>query len=202
MIDFEVKDREIIIKLGTWSARVREIIKKELATQSKYLTNYVITRHLMHGTTNDRLRVRTGHLRRTTRPKNIIDKGEYVEGGVAFGANYAGVHIAKQGTKTVIRPKVAKNLAIPIMSGLTPSGAAKALSPRDFPFLKLIVRPGRAPLLARVEKKGGKTTAIFPYYVLLKSVTVPARVHPENIIIAEGANIGRAIVKAVMEGAR
>lgn len=192
MIEVTVENNNLLIKVSAWTSQIRSIIAAEIAKQSVKLTNYVIIRHLTGGTTADKLKVRSGELRRTTRPKPVVMTGDMITGGVQFGANYSGIHIGKRGKKTVITPKRARNLAIPIMYGLTPAGVARQPSPRAYPFLRFIPRGSKPPLLAAVRKG-----VIYPYYVLVKSVTIPTRVHPEDVLAAKGNEIAMGLQRAL-----
>lgn len=121
------------------------------------------------------LMVRTGTLRRSL--MFMVDKRHQslrvaIGGG---GAPYALVHEG-EGTGSVRKPFViraspGKALAIPVGKALTASGVPRYQSPRDVPDLKLIPRPGKAPLLARVRSDGGLDV----FYVLKKRVEIPPR---------------------------
>ena len=82
-----------IIKL--LSPKVVQVVKEH----SVRLWQQVIIRHLTGGTTSDRLGRRTGTLARSTRPLTVQMVGSKVTGGLAFGAEYAGVHIGPAGSR-------------------------------------------------------------------------------------------------------
>ena len=188
MATVELKDNNLRIHLGQLSAKLREDIVKETNTQSEILTNYIIKKHLTGGTKLTKLAVRSGNLRRTTRPIHS-PSGEKIKGGTRFGALYAGLHVGPKGRVTTIKPRKGKYLAIPIMHGLTDAGVPKKRSPRDVPDLKLMSRElvGKSPLLVR---KAGDL--IEPWYVLKKQVKVATRVHPDEILRANLPRILRA----------
>lgn len=85
---------------------------------------------------------------------------------VEVGTNV--VYAAIQEKGGTIRPKSAKALAVPVHPD-----ARKAKGPRDFDDLTMIQRSGHAPVLVRSAGKRKARTDIM--YVLLKSVTLPAR---------------------------
>jgi len=166
--------KEIEKDLKTFWPKLRRELTNIVREQSKLLTAYVITRHLTGGTTKDRLKVRTGHLRRTTKPRKIEVKKYTVIGGVNFGAIYAKVHIGRRGKETIIKPRRAKMLAIPLPAALTGAGVIKG-RPRDFDrtFIKEV---HGNPII--FQNQNGKAV---PLFVLKHSVKIPARVHPEDI---------------------
>ena len=83
--------------------RIRKDLLDEMNIQSRSLTNFVITRHLTGETTEDRLAVRSGMLRRTTRAKKAVIKKDDIIGGVLFGVKYAVAHVGRKGSVFKIR---------------------------------------------------------------------------------------------------
>lgn len=81
-------------------------------------------------------------------------------------APYAAIH-EHGGT---IRPRNARALAVPLSAE-----ARQYSSPRDMADLQYIPRRGRPPLLARVLHKRGQEAGLEVHWVLLRSVTLPAR---------------------------
>ena len=191
-----IKNKRLILNLSGLSDELREEILKTTNRQSELLTNYIIERHLTGGTKKTKLAVRSGLLRKTTRPISSVS-GERMKGGTRFGVFYAGPHIGPPNKVTTIKPRKAKSLAIPILYGLTAAGVAKAKSPRDVPGLKYIPRGSKSPLLAKVE--GG---TVKPWYVLKKEVKIKARVHPNEIIDANMPRILRAYELIIEESLR
>jgi len=166
--------------LGRVTNELRLLLASEMAQQSDFLTAYIVSRHLRGGTSSDRLAVRSGMLSKSTVAESTKIEGGKIFGGVRFGSKYAKVHVGPRGQSTVITAKPGHALAIPVGDALTPSGVIKRSSPLDYGNeLTLIKRAGHAPILARVTGK-----AVYPMYVLKRSVTVPARVHPEDIMRA------------------
>ena len=102
---------------------------------------------------------------------------------MTFGTNLEYARVQQEGG--TIRPRNAKNLAIPLTKE-----AVKAGSPRNWAegfvkkgknmaqrnMLTLIARPGKNPLLVEIlSGKGKKGARWIAHYVLVKSVTIPAR---------------------------
>jgi len=159
-----------------WS-RLKRVLKQVVRRQSRALTQYVKTRHLTGGTTSDRLAVRSGHLRRSTKPRRVSERDGQIVGGVEFGARYASVHVGPKGKRTTIRPKSAQYLAIPLAAAKTAAGVARG-GPRDYPD-SFVVRTKAGNLLVMGRQTGAKGAV--PLFVLKRQVVVPARVHPEDI---------------------
>lgn len=143
---------------------------------SSFLTTYIITRHLTGGTSNDRLALRSGKLAQSTnRIKAKFAGKTSVEGGVEFGIKYAKLHVSNKPKSTVITPKTAKMLAIPVPGSpaVTSSGVIKHTGSirQAYPFLSRV-----GGLL--VDKRNNNFT---PYFALKKSVIVKSRVHLNDI---------------------
>ena len=103
--------------------------------------------------------------------------------GARQGANvrYAKIH-EMGGT---VRPIKAKYLAIPVGPAKTAAGVARYASPRDAPVeLRFVQSLKGQPLL--VEQRGKKGRVIV-WYVLRRSVTIPARPYLQPALI-EGTN--------------
>jgi hypothetical protein len=165
--------------------------KRIFARHVVLLKTYVRKEYLTGGTTRDKLAVRTGNLRASTRELPVVEKGDSVESGLGFGTGYAKTHIGPAGQISTIRPKKGKFLAIPLDAALTPSGVAKG-SPRsgiwgDTFVFRLRDGSGRLMLFGKkIVQKGAKAGQargnIVPLFLLVKQVRVPTRVHPEEIL--------------------
>ena len=68
----EIKDDKLILKLGKLTPEIKDTLLDETQEQSRKLTNWIIKNHLSGGTTDSRLKVRSGMFRRMTLP--IIPK--------------------------------------------------------------------------------------------------------------------------------
>lgn len=169
-----------------------------ITRQARVMQSYVRTEHLTGGTTSTRLRVRTGKLRASCIPIKTEIKESSVEGGISFGTIYGRVHIGPKGQTTTITPKKGKYLTIPLPAAMTKAGVGKG-SAMFGPWTNTFVRKSKAGNLIMFGqmtsyskvKVGGvavKGLAIrnirgqaIPLFLLLKSVKVKARVHPEDI---------------------
>jgi len=161
--------------------------------------------------------------------KAVISGDRIIGGtGLGDGLVYAPIHIKPEafgGTKTTIRAKGSGSLAIPLRgwasrggvdaTGVTGYGAVKRTSPRDYSKGFLVpfkTRKGNMLLVHKIwsrgtkKKKGafgkyaigGKCT-IIPYYLLMKSVVVPARVFPERVLIVRRRYIVETIKNEMMK---
>jgi hypothetical protein len=177
VIDVKVHgDKELIIRLGKMDEQTLKAVEGVVTRGSRLLMGHIMQHHLTGGTTGTRLAVRTGQMRRETREKPTRRQGTIITGGIEFGSKYAGVHVGPRGQKTTIRPKRAQFLTIPLPAAKTAAGAGSGRA-RDFPDT-FIIKSKRGNTLI-VRRAGGK--GIIPLFVLKKQVTIPARVHPEDI---------------------
>jgi hypothetical protein len=156
-------------------------VKKVVQDHSNRLHAHVVERHLAGGTGADRLARRSGTLARGTRPMPVKMAGSVVTGGLAFGAEYAGVHIGPAGSSMTIRPKNKKFLAIPLAAAKTAAGV-----PRGRPLSGIW---GPTFIAKGVifgfsgGTKGTQSKTPIPLFVLKRSVVVPRRVHPKEHMI-------------------
>jgi hypothetical protein len=141
-------------------------------------------------TSRTNLHVRTGALRRSIRPKPVQVTGTKVISGILAGTVYSVVHIGKAGRKTTIRPRRGKYLAIPLKAALTPSGVARG-TPRGGTWGKTSVAKskagnliiwGRKIMRSKNEHENRLGNKIIPLFILKKSVTIPTRIHPKDIM--------------------
>lgn len=103
--------------------------------------------------------------------------------GARQGANVRYAKIHEVGG--VVRPIKAKYLAIPVGPARTAAGVSRYASPRDAPVeLRFVQSLKGQPLL--VEQRGKKGRVIV-WYVLRRSVTIPARPYLQPALI-EGTN--------------
>lgn len=211
MLNVTVDDSKVTLFVDFSSRRMVQYVKQGINKAGAETAKYVQTRHLTGGTTEDRLGVRSGLLRRSAHGLKAMEMGDRIVGGAGAGGNlvYADVHINREGRKLVITPKKAKFLAVPFRgwqsrTGSIGYGRTKQPGPLSYPkgFLTPIKTKKGGLMLAHVERytksittqhkgikvrmsyKGrGNIKSIVPYYMLLKEVTVPARVFPERVAI-------------------
>lgn len=169
-------------------------VQKSVDSMSITLRNYLITRHLTGGTTDDRLGRRTGNLASSVNLIPTGRDGDLTKGGVEVNSIYASVHIGPRGQQTVIRPKRSAYLTIPVGPAKTRTGRAKVNKARDVGLDFLKSKKGTA-LLVKKNPDGSFT----PWYVLKRSVTIKARVHPEDINEALKPQLEKQLVNDLVE---
>jgi len=188
----QIKDNGLILKLDKLTPELENALLSETKRQSDKLTNYIVKNHLTGGTSATRLAVRSGSLRRLTIPIKPIAYSQKMKGGTRFASSYARTHVGKKGQVTKIKPITSDYLAIPIGAALSAAGVPKYSSPRAVPDLTPIRSRKGNLILARVSK-----AAIEPFFLLLKEVEVPTRVHPEDILAKNIKRIATDYRKAI-----
>lgn len=171
-------------------ARVMAEVARVLKVHSVLLKTRVRDRYLTGGTSIDRLAVRTGHLRSSTKEMPLVRTAGLIETGISFGTGYAPVHVGPSGQVTTIHPVNAKYLAIPLAAARTPAGVPRG-APRSGMWGETFFATSRKGNLIlfgrRVVQKGaraGQTRgAVVPLFVMKKQVKVRARVDPVQILI-------------------
>lgn len=156
---------------------------------SRLMQSHIRTEHLTGGTTETRLRVRSGRLRGSVIPLKTEVKSDRVEGGVSIGTTYGRVHFGPKGQKTKIVPKKGKYLTIPLPAAMTRAGVAKGGAKSGQWGDTFIAKSKAGNLIIfgkrrimKDKKEGELRGQVVPLFVLKKSVTVPARVHPQDIL--------------------
>ena len=172
------------------------LLSKGVKKSSSFLITYIKDNHLTGGTTDTKLKGRSGRLRQSVLPLDLIRQSEsVVEGGlhIGQGVKYAELHINETRKSTTITPKSAGALAIPLPGSpaVTPSGVSKVVSKirEQYPFLK---RKGN--VLA--DTRDGN---FIPYFALKKSVTIQSRVHTDEILDQNKDKIASLFTRAAQE---
>ena len=173
----QIVDHGLRIHLKELTPEIEDALLAETRKQSKFLTNYIIENHLTGGTSEDKLKVRSGTFRRMTLPIMPNSYSQKMKGGTAFHSPFARVQVGPRGQVTTIKPTTAKFLAIPIGEALDASGVARFSGPRAVPGLVPITSKKGNHLLVRMSKSGME-----PLFLLLKETRVPARVWPYQIL--------------------
>lgn len=193
-LQFDINDKKIVNALDKIPLELREKgLKGGLYFVGSDLARYIIEKHLSGGG-DDSLEARTGRFRQGTRGMTVKVEGTLVIGGVAFGVKYAKPHVGKKGKITVIKPKSSKNLAIPLDPAKTKGGAAKRPSPRNYKDLQFMMSEKGQKLLVKIDKE---TKEVTPYFLLVSSVKIPTRIHPEDIFEKRKANIMDAMILGI-----
>lgn len=179
------------------SVRLHARLQKEITTSGLRME-----RAAKANLTGTVLNVRTGRLRRSIRSEVKQEEGGWelalrAGGDGAADVKYARIHELGG----VIRPTQSRFLAIPVGPALTPSGVARYASPRDVPVPLAFVQSLKGqPLLVEA---GGKKKAGRVWYVLRKSVTIPARPYLAPAMKAEEPVLAarlEQILKDALEG--
>jgi hypothetical protein len=173
----QIKDHGLRIHLKELTPELEAALLAETKIQADDLTNYIIKEHLTGGTTENKLKVRSGSFRRLTIPIKPSTYSKKMRAGTQFAGAGARVHVGPPSQVTTIKPITSKYLAIPIGDALSASGAPRYSSPRAVPgLIPITSRKGNLLLVQATE--GG----INPLFLLLKQTEVPARIHPIPIM--------------------
>jgi len=165
-------------------------IKEILNFNSILLSSHIRSQYLVGGTSDTKLRKRTGKLSASTHPIKASKTTEGFIAGVKFGTVYAGVHIGRKGTITTIQPKNKKYLAIPLSGALTKSGVSRGGPEQEDIFGETFIKKSKKGNLIIFGKmkyqkgsKMGETHGnIIPLFVLKKQVKIKTRVAVEDLI--------------------
>jgi hypothetical protein len=187
---------------GKFLARAKTIID----LNARALQKYVRTEKLTGGTTESRLRVRSGRFRASVIPIPTETKEDRIEGGISFGTIYGRVHVGPKGQVTTITPKRRKYLTIPLPAAMTRAGVSRgALAPglssaqlsawgpmaaEMTPYGNTFVAKSKKGNLivfgnlryAKGKRVGELRSQIVPLFLLVKSVKIKARIHPEELL--------------------
>lgn len=189
-IDGKVEGAEkALVTIRKVPARILREAKRIFTRHTVLLQGYVRQEYLTGGTSEDRLAVRSGALRSSTRALPVEETSGTVNSGLGFGTVYARTHVGPQGQVTTIRPVNKQYLAIPLAAAKTPAGVSKG-GPQSGRWGDTFIARSHAGNLIifgrRVVQKGAKSgmTAgkIVPLFVLKKEVKVKTRVFPERIL--------------------
>jgi hypothetical protein len=182
-------------KLNEILKQYEKDLKTTLQVRGKQLQTHTRVTYLRGGTSDTRLRMRTGKFAASTRalPLKKVEGGWST--GLGFGTKYAAVHVGPEGRKTEITPKKKKFLAIPLPAAMTGGGVlrgkplddsvwgetfiAKSKKGNLIIFGKKVSWSGSGRSGAKVGQTRGK---LVPLFVLKTSVKVKTRVHPQKLI--------------------
>ena len=185
-------------------------IVKIINVNARLMQRYIKEENLTGGTTESRLRVRTGRLRGSVVALKSEVRGDRVEGGVTIGTVYSRVHFGPKGQTTTITPKRGKYLTIPLPAAMTRGGVLRGRATSTGVsmswggtaggyeqasisygvFGDTFVRKSKAGnliIFGRLRFAGGKRmgqlrSRIVPLFLLKKQIQVRARIHPEDIL--------------------
>ena len=150
---------------------IQKTTRRTIERVIRQTANYIYTDLVANFLSGQKLKVRSGTLRRSVRPF-FKKKDRIYYAGAVFGVRYAKTHIGPKGTYEEIKPKRAKFLAIPTEYAQTPAGVSRYSSPRELP--NTFVKNGI------IFQKRGKN--IVPMFILKRIVRVPKRIDPEEVL--------------------
>ena len=135
------------------------------------------------------LQTRSGKLKKSVVNIPAVREGDIVSGGIGIGTAYGRVHFGKRGQVTTINPKAAQALTIPLPAAMDSHGVARGSARDKGIFGETFLGKSKAGnmiifgklLYVKGAKAGQVKGKLVPLFVLKKSVSVPARIHPEDL---------------------
>lgn len=193
MIQFSANFAAFAKEMGVKKKEILDTISAEMDRQSKKMTSFVRKQFLSGGTSQftslgrqntsyDRLRKRSGGLVKSTMPVTTTVNGNKVFGGIEVTHPYAHLHISDYPKETVIHPRTAKRLAVPLEG--SPAVSSKGVQLRKgniramYPNLKYFPANEQHPFPVLGK---GTNKAYIPYFALLKSVTIHSKVNTTDV---------------------
>jgi hypothetical protein len=171
---------------------INAVLRREIPRLSKDLRRTVIDKYMSAKSPRSLGRV-SGKLARSVQVLPVTGTEAGVEGGITIGRGvpYAGIHIGPVGRRTVITPKRAGALAVPLPSALISTGKLRA----EFDVGSLRAVSGLFRIRNLLMRRRG--SELIPYFVLRKSVTIPTRVFPEQIVMEETPIVAMLLQRAI-----
>jgi hypothetical protein len=159
-------------------AQCRSIV----ALDSRLLQSQTKTHWASGPSTARSIRSVSGRFRAGIGVDRVHSEGDLIVGGVTFGTQYAAAHVGPRGSSLTIRPKSKKWLTIPLDAAKTAGGSSRgsAMSNRyRGTFISKGIIFGKIGQIKVAGKVQGK---IIPLFKLVRSVTIPRRIFPEELI--------------------
>ena len=179
-------------EFGKIPAKIATMVKRVFSKVGTLTASYLRQERLTGGTTATRLAVRSGRLRASVQTIPPKEQAGGIEGGVRFGTVYARTHVGPRGQVTTITPKKGKFLAIPLPDAMSRAGVPRG-TPRGGPWGETFIRAKKGEggnkliifgkrEITKGARIGQLRNRIVPLFILVRSVTVKARIHPEEIL--------------------
>jgi len=156
------------------------------------------------------LQTRSGKLKKSVVNIPATRDGDIIRGAIGIGTVYSRVHFGKAGQVTEITPKTAKMLTIPLPAAMDSHGTARGSARDKGIFGETFIGKSKAgnliifgKLLYVKGKKAGQTKGgLVPLFVLKDRVSVPSRIHLEDLrdFVQPLLGKGMADIKAGLEG--
>lgn len=157
------------------------------------------------------LQTRSGKLKKSVINIPAKRDGDVVRGGIGIGTKYGHVQFGKRGQVTTITPKRAGALTIPLPAAMNAQGVAKGSARDKSIFGETFLAKSESgnmiifgkTLYVKGKKAGQAKGKIVPLFVLKKSVRVPARIHPDDLMKFVQPLLGKGFqdIKAGLAGA-
>ena len=204
MISIKLDNSKLNVYLDKLTYQIMKAIEGEIRIQSRGLLDFMKTNYLRGGPSDSKLSVRTGLLWKSASLLPVMKSENKIIGGtkVGDGVPYAKVHINDYGKITTITAK-GKFLTIPLGPARTGSGASKQANAESYGRGKGGLFPWKSSTTGKMYLVKAQGKKIIPYFALVKSVRVRARVDPSMVLkIRERkivAGVEEAIMKAVLK---
>jgi hypothetical protein len=198
MISVKVDNSKINIYLDKLTPQIMNAIEKEIVVQSQGLVDFMKVNYLRGGPSESKLAVRTGLLWKTASTIPATKSEDRIIGGMSVGDGvpYAKVHVNDYGKITTITAK-GKMLTIPLGPARTAGGASRRANAMAWGTGKGGLFPWKSKTSGRsflVKAEGKK---IIPYFALVRSVKVRARVDPSMVLKVRQRKIVAGIESAI-----
>jgi len=156
------------------------------------------------------LQTRSGKLKKSVVNIPATRDGDIIRGAIGIGTVYGRVHFGKAGQVTTIRPVHAGALTIPLPAAMDAHGVARGSARDKSIFGETFLGKSKAGnmiifgkmLYVKGAKAGQAKGGLKPLFVLKQSVSVPSRIHPEDLraFVQPILGKGMADIKAGLEG--
>lgn len=204
MISVKLDSDKLNVYLDKLTPQIMRAIEGEIKVQSQGLLDFMKTNYLRGGPSESKLAVRTGLLWKSASLLPVMKSEDRIMGGteVGSGVPYAKVHINDYGKITTITAK-GKYLTIPLGPARTAGGASRQANAMSYGSGKGGLFPWKSKTTNKMYLVKSEGKKIIPYFALVKSVKIRARVDPVGILkIRERkivAGIEETIMKAVLK---
>jgi len=193
MLDLQISPSDIN-RLKSKLDRVNPAKKAKALVRAMDNAGLLVERRLKTNLSNKILKRRTGRLAQSIGSKTVFESGgilTQVGSGVRTGKRVAYANILETGG--TIRAKNRKYLTVPLPGALTPAGATRYPSARQYP--NTFVRRNKNGNLIIYEKRGKKS--IRPLFVLKRQVTIPAKKYLSSTLSEVKSRITDVILGSV-----
>jgi len=192
--------KKVIIEIDKLPIKTQGALRQVINATSFILASDIRTKFLTGGTTDNKLRARSGVLRRGTKPITVKIVDNNIIGGVSFDRRYIKTHFGKKGEYETIVPKNKKFLTIPLEAAMTAAGVLKGKATDESVFGDTVIiktkKQGNVFAVIYGKQRGIKgdlKSKLLPLFLLARKVRVPKRVH-SDVILRHAKNLFRESV--------